>query len=655
MKAILKNLITLKTRWVPNNPVDSFLPFLIHLVRSKKLYVVQIEKLADEFEAYYGFNLTYFVIRNILNYLSRRDICEYKNNQYYFVIRKLKALDTINEKDFDQYNDDVDSLISDFLTYCNDDSLSRNNAEEVIVSFIKEYDSDLLFTNKGLINDDDNPALKMFWIEYLKEKMRLNNGEYKTVLKMCEGNIIRSLLFDEVDSKQIYSGVKVFIDTPLIFRILGYYGDFLKKEYEFLFNAWRKQGGSFYIYEHNLDECLNVLRIAEEWVEAKEIDPGKTSDVCIYFREKGYAKEDVALEIETFEKKLKEIGIQKQVMDFNTDSGYMEDSKQIREMILRQYNKRVTFDSVEQSTTMIETDVKSILYSFFLRENNSIHTMREAKLIYLTSNSALHIVSNNYQKSKYGQSISPVQLDAFIGMVICLNDIDNIPTVVENRVISHCYSAYKPTRALKEAYGEKLVNMLTQKKVSNDDYYLLKHHSIITDELVKGTCGIADNLNDETIYDFLDKVKIRLVQEEKEAANRRLVERDNEHKINLSKLEIEKEEEIKRKEDDYTSLKDRNEKIYQSKVTESYGRFITKVKLAYFIVLSLVCLTLTYYSIQGLIKNNVQPVLIISNIIMVLFTFGQILFYSIRVSKLFEKWFVFQKRNYEKLYRDFIE
>lgn len=652
MKAILKNLITLKARWIPNDPVETFTPYLVHIIREKKLYATQVEDIASAFESYYGFKATSFLIKNVLSHLIDKNVCKKKGNLFHFTVSKLKQLDTIKEEELERYVGDVNDLVNDFLHYCDDDSITFNDAESIIIDFIKEYDSDLLFTEKGIINRDDNPALKFFWIEYLKGKIKLNTGEYRTVLKMCEGNIIKSLMFDEVESNNIYPDMKVFIDTPIIFRLLGYYGTYMQLEYEFLFESWKKQGGNFYIYEHNLNECISILRTSEDWVEEKEIDLARTSDVCIFFRELGYVKEDVALEIETFEKKLRENNIIKYSVDFNENSGFMEDSKQIRDMILRQYNRRATFDSTDHTNTMIDIDAKSILYSYYLRENNEIHSMREAKVMYLTSNSGLFIVANNYQKSKYGQSISPVQLDTFIGMVICSNDSNNITKVTENRIISHCYSAYKPSRALKETYNEKLIEMLTKKEINNEDYYLLKHHSIITKELVKGTCGVAENLSNETIYDFLKVVKIRLVDEERALHRKKLNESNELHKEYKKEIEDKYKKDIAIKDEKINDIVGEKKILFVKLVNNDFHKFVGAIKNIYFIALTTLTCYLSFFAIKSIVLGETSIPFMISSIVMVIFTFGQILFYSYKVTNVFEKVFSFKLKYYENKYKE---
>lgn len=654
MKAILKNLITLKSRWIPNNPIETFTPYIIHLIRDKKLYSTQIEEIAREFEKFYEFSITSFLIKNVLAYLVKKGICKKDIFTYRFEISKLKPLDTINEAEQQEFVNNVNDLILDFIKYCGKPEIEYNDAEQVIIDFVKEYDSDLLFTENGLINRGDNPAHKFFWIEYLMEKMKSNNGEYRTVLKMCEGNIIKSLMFDEVDSNNIYPDTKIFVDTPIVFRLLGYYGMYLQTEYEFLFESWKNQGGSFFIYEHNLEECVSILRTAEEWVESKEIDLSKTSDVCTYFRSKDYAKEDVAMELESLEKNLKKLGIKKYNVDFNEDNSFMEDSHQIREMILKQYNKTATFDATDHTSKMVDIDAKSILYSFYLRKDNNIHSMREAKLIYLTSNSGIYIIANNYQKSKYGQSISPVQLDSFMGMVICLNDSRNIAKITENRIISHCYSAYKPSKALKESYNQKLIDMLTKDEISNEDYYLLKHHSIVTEQLVKGTCGVAANLNDETIYDFLNEVKIRLVEEERELTRKQLKLNQNRSIQEKELLKNKYEESIKEKDEQHNRIIAEKKRKFDDKVNFDFNLFISRIKKIYYAILISITILLVYFAIKNLVKGNISIGYFISGSIMIVFTFGQILFYSIKISKLFSKIFYYKMKYYQDRYKDIL-
>lgn len=117
-------------------------------------------------------------------------------------------------------------------------------------------------------------------------------------------------MFNEGLKSSAFIDKTLYIDTPIIFRLLGYYGDFYEHEYKFLIQSLIEKNCKIYIFKRNYDEVLKVLRTAERYVESTQYDMARSSDVCNYFRSQNMRTEDVAEEIELLNSHLTELGIE---------------------------------------------------------------------------------------------------------------------------------------------------------------------------------------------------------------------------------------------------------------------------------------------------------------------------------------------------------
>ena len=71
----------------------------------------------------------------------------------------------------------------------------------------------------------------------------------------------------------------------------------------------------------------------------------------------------------------------------------------------------------------------------------------------------------------------------------------------------YIYSSPTKDIALKKKYIEKIEEMRDEEVISNTEYFILKHHKIIDEELVRGTYGLTDNITNDSVLSFIDNFK----------------------------------------------------------------------------------------------------------------------------------------------------
>lgn len=116
MNNVLKNFYVLKSKWLPQNPVETFMPFVTNLIITEKISSVTIETISKKFELKYGFKLELFILRPVLNKLKSDEMANLTNGKWNFEIEKMPASDI--ELQTSTFSKNYDDLITGFVAFC---------------------------------------------------------------------------------------------------------------------------------------------------------------------------------------------------------------------------------------------------------------------------------------------------------------------------------------------------------------------------------------------------------------------------------------------------------------------------------------------------------------------------------------------------------
>ena len=97
----------------------------------------------------------------------------------------------------------------------------------------------------------------------------------------------------------------ILFDTKIIFRLLGYYGEYYEREYCNLILRLKSQQAKLYITEYVYNEIVDILRGCARYIDSADYQYEKASDVLRYFRALDLSKTDIQLKISGFEETLK--------------------------------------------------------------------------------------------------------------------------------------------------------------------------------------------------------------------------------------------------------------------------------------------------------------------------------------------------------------
>ena len=341
-------------------------------------------------------------------------------------------------------------MVEDFIKFCKSENINFAKAEEIILSFIKTYDAQLLA--KDEISDEfiEMDIEQEYFNLYLKEKKENDVYYFDFILKLCQGNLIKSYMFNEGVEQIELKDVHFILDSPVIYRILGYYDKYYESEYNYLIKLWKSQGVKLSIYMHNYEEVINLLERCKNFLSDIHFNYATAPEIALFFKEKGLTEIDIDEEIMNLEQKLHDLGIDIVGLDYKDFSEkYIEDESKIEQLLKNTYFASKSYNFEEQGSLslqkMIDIDVKSIIFSYGLRGKNNINSFDKCKLFFVTKNTGLISTVLDYNKEFYPESIATIIRDTLIGIVACANDMEKIQRLVERKIQSYYYTSHKPS------------------------------------------------------------------------------------------------------------------------------------------------------------------------------------------------------------------
>lgn len=604
MRKTFLQYAAITSKWAPNNPIRAFLPFVYNYVLIKKPQNVTLEEISSQLDELYGLHLTYSLLRSILEVLRKNGEAVLSNCGYWsFNIKEQNEIINI-ENDFEQ---DIDLLIEDFKAYVGGD-ITKERAEELINSFFSRYDYEVLNGQVSSIEESQLDDYDYFVAEYIKHIKEKNDKIFNFILKIAQGSLIKTTITSENLNLTVFSNRKFYLDTKLVFRLIGYYGFYYQNEYEDLISTLRKQSAKIFISEYVYIEALEILRGCEKYIDSADYQYEKASDVLRYFRSLKYTKQDIQRMITSFEDLLNQkYGIMVDRMDVYNDltktKQYNEDYTKLREHIVDKYG----YINDEYSYVYkngLETDLKSVMHAYLKRANNEVVLIKDSPLFFVTTNGALVKSVMSYHLDVYGKKLSPVLSDTFLG-VLLYNSKNNLQEYSKIKLLAFCNEAYKPTVKQREEFINCVERVRKENNLTDDQTFLLKNYELIDDVLIRQLRANDFNINDDCVYDTLEVIQSELVKDVSFSYERKIDASNKEHEKVLCEQKdfyVKQLETAKSEYDCKLNEKDEELKTYKNNLYEKeLGRYAKRITPLYYTISTVVLLVALFVFITPFI------------------------------------------------------
>ena len=536
--------------------IDTFVPFIATLLETRSIQRFEqdnIHALCEQFEEEFGLPLPYFPMLSVLNRCVRRNLLD--RSYHGFTVSSTIATDLSFFQERDSYMRKEQALIGGFQKYAQttfQETIDAVTAEMAMLDFLRRFDIEILMSNDGLGSalptrpkGRRNRRIVYMFSRFVIDAYMAKPANFRTLCDMALGNMIAAaVLHDGYDYRSdTVRHVNIYIDTPIILRIIGTSGKEQAAVFVQLISELRERGAKLWVFGHSRTEARQILEGARFWVGRIDFDPILASRTALYFRQQGFSDSRIEMFILRLDDVLREHGI-----EVYSDHPYIEnrehqiDETRLKEAIEKYYvDSDAGFDKDKYRDRTLK-DVASLAAVARLRAGREPVLMKDAEHVFLSNNSALTRASREVLGSGGGSRIMvPVCVtDVFLGTILWTDAPKKARDAYQKRLVAECYAAIAPDAALESRIVREARRLRDEGQIGGDDYKLLTMSSVTRELLSEKTLGDPEAVNSDTTFEVLEGIKnsirgetrgklreVELEKEESEEARKRAeLERD---------------------------------------------------------------------------------------------------------------------------------
>lgn len=538
----------LKSGFIKNsNILNAYFSIIAHIITSEKIEIIDAADISSKFNEYYGIQTTEPFIRQVLSIGFKSHAIEDINGQYKTNFDEMKKY-IPSELDFET---NWNKLVLGFLKYArsNKYKISKEHIENFILDYIHD-DSKFMLRETDIEIPETPDTTEYIWCKYL-EYLNENNAhlfEFVSLLNLT--NIYKDAVFYSATKSEHYKNLNIYLDTPLVFAILGMDSDNRKNSYLKLIEDAQTEGCNFFILDNNYEEAKGIFIRASQIAFSSNYKLSKANKVAQFFHNTMSNEIEAEEFIGNVEKMLSKlnISIKKTGYDVN-DNLFQEDETTLFNMVSEKYKETGSMLTPERERS-IQTDVRSIIMVYRERKGKVSTTVGESSDIFITINSAIANVSKLYESNRSinaGHIPAAISAD-LLGTLIWLHRPNEIINYKKKQILADCYSAFQPNKTLLENYLKSLDEARIRDEITEDDYLFLRNHPLVSSTLMNVINGDYSRFSDRTYNDVYDQIvensrKEYMDEKTKHEQTKSFLEIEHEAKISTEK-ELEEEKKI---------------------------------------------------------------------------------------------------------------
>lgn len=650
MENILKQYAAISSKWINDNPVRAFLPFFYDYIQSKCCGgAIAFDKIKEGICKHFGSHFSFSLIQAVLHYLKNQSEASVDEDGYWSFSIKEKNKRTFN---LDSFNAECAQLIDNFKAYLNEKGEDSSSAEPRIISFFNKYDHEIaqMDFDKCIVSIDSNESKENYLVADFIKNQQGNPYVFKFILNVARGSIVKTAIFFNKYNISFLKDQTYFLDTKVVLRLIGNYGEYFESEYTELVSTLIKHKAKVVVSQYVVEEIKRILRTCISYVESQDYDFNQSSELLRRFRVEDLSRQDVQEKLNSLENAITNKGVVILNIDqipFPDFKKYHEDYEKLVECISPIYSDPFNNDEngVEYKPAL-ETDINSIIATYTRYGGVSATSFKNVKCFFVTSNKRLIKEVIRYHNEVHGDmdTLIPFMSDDFLGILLSESNMSQIsPEKIS--LLAFCNKCCEPTDEVINKYFAKVKSLREKGKISDDEVFLLKNQDLFGDAFKKGFINNNFMMDDTCVYNVLDKIKEKIKKDtvaemlskmKKEEENHQEVVKNKTQEIEDLHQTIAKQENQK---NSYILLSKRDEHKKNHRIISTvYYCLLGVICLISIIVL---CLSIFLFFDQWSSSSHLTERIICTSIssLFTIFSFLQFVFDFVKKKSMFSKIF----------------
>lgn len=560
MANIIKLYAAYKSGFLGNNILDTYFSFMANMISEERLSVVEDTVIAAKFEERYKMELPLPFIRQVLGVGVQNGSFIEDHGKYSVVINEI-AKHCFSKTDFDAL---WERLIKDFSEYCRakDIDISSLDINAFVLDILDDADEKILSGEKVDEQAGMLPS-EYGWHSFIKEQGQLQTEVYSFVAALSASNITKQALFHAGETAADYSDLHVYLDSPIIFALLGMDDTSRTESYKQLVADMLKARCSVHVLDHNFQEVDSIIARAAGWATNTLYDLRKANNAARFFHDSQMDETEISEFCDNIETKLNELGITVKETAYDVfQDKFQEDEICLFDMVKARYLDR-GYELSQEKQDSIRIDVQSIIMIYRERQGQTATRLQNAKHIMLTSNNVIANVSKKYESNKSLQSghiPACISADLF-GAILWLDSPMQLLEYQKKKLLADCYAFLKPDKVMLDKYIQSLDEARNADAIDEKKFLFLRTHKVVLDSLMDITKGDYARFNSNTYLEVYDDIQEKSLKKYKDEAAAHAqtqeafknLERSSTDEIEALKTRISamEENDKKRQEDDF--------------------------------------------------------------------------------------------------------
>lgn len=499
--------------------IDIHIPLISSLILENSMETIDRVKLLSLFKNTYEIeNITHGAIESILERMKNKGLIKKEKGKLYPIIDKIS-------KEISPYSENFElefkTLISNIIEFAKNElehnDLTIEDVERGLLDFLSFYNGDLILDRphleQKLLNTQKNEKNNIKYIisKYIIYAEQHTPQNIEILLKIAKGHIISDVItlpnFNSYIGKM--KSVKVALDAPIIFNLLGLNGDANFSLTEELMALLRELGVNFILFNHNYNEVINTIQDAIRRLETNNYDLSKSSRVLRF----AIRNNKNSFFIKTKQTQLEDILEKWNIKIFEKPElkkGYKDiDCLKLSEYIRNIYSREGDKDLEIYKEELINTDVDTISYIFRMRGNKPSNSLKNCNAIMVTTNTTIANASRIDGISEITHIIPVCVTDIFLSTILWLNFPKKNEKINNILLMSQCYNNVALNDKLLAMYYTRIEKMEKQGVISKEQVLILRTNEIAFKLLEKKTMNSPEKFTDMTTDEILEEIEFK--------------------------------------------------------------------------------------------------------------------------------------------------
>lgn len=427
-------------------------------------------------------------------------------------------------------------LVSTFRDYCAkiDVDISKDIIEEFILRVLDDSDN-LILSGYEMIDDHGLKPEEYAWYSFVKNQAEECSQLYSFIAAISASNITKQALFFVGDSEPNFSGLNVYLDSPIVFALLGMDDEARTMSYKKLVGDMIHAGCNVQVLDNDFQEVDGIITRAATWATSAEYDIRKANNAARFFHDSRMSETEITEFCENLESYLNKLSIAVKSTNYDVyQDKFQEDENTLFEMIKSKYSEQGRHLSDDQERSIL-VDVRSIVMVYRERQGQASTRIETSKHLMLTSNNAIANISKQYESNRSiqaGHIPACISADLF-GTILWLSSPLQMAEYHKYKLLADCYRFLRPNRIMLDKYIQSLDEARAIDEIDEKKYLFLRTHPVVLDSLMNITRGDYARFNSNTYLEVYADIEARAMKkydDEVIAHRQTLAERDADKK-----------------------------------------------------------------------------------------------------------------------------